>query len=119
MSRPIPKTYYNLLDLLQNIAKPGSDPNLDVMGETMMDYWRRDAQRLLPSVKSGEIVVDEEFGQILQDAAVTAQSLRSLREEHRSRSANFPTMLPVQWAQDAAKTIDGLIAAVRAKAGAA
>jgi hypothetical protein len=114
-SGPIPSGYFNLVDLLQKIASPTSNPNLDVAGLTMMDYWRRDAEHLLPAVKSGEITVDEETWNLMQDAAVTAQSLRNLREEYRSRSANFPTSVPVQWAQDGAKVIEGLIAAFKAR----
>ncbi len=112
----IPTTYYNLLDLLQKLAAPTSDPNLDVMGETMMDYWRRDAQRLLPAFIAGEIAVDEAFGKLLHDASWEAQTLRDLRTEVRGRSANLPTLEPIQWAQDAAKTIDGLIAAFQSRA---
>lgn len=48
---PIPSGHFNLVDLLQKIASPTSDPNMDVAGQTMMDYWRRDAQHLLPVVK--------------------------------------------------------------------
>lgn len=114
-SGPIPSAYFNLVDLLQNIANPDRDPNMDVAGVTLMDYWRRDAERLLPSVKSGEITADEETWNLLQAAAVTAQHLRSMRTEYRSPSANFPTMVPVQWAQDGAKMIDGLVSAFKAR----
>lgn len=113
----IPKAYYSLVDLLQNIADPARDPNMDIAdGVTMMDYWRRDAQRLLPLVKDGQIVVDEQFGDMMHAALEKAQTLRSLRQEYRSRSANFPSMEKVPYAQEAAETIEALVAAIRDRA---
>lgn len=113
----IPTTYFNLLDLLQNIADPARDPNMDIAdGVTMMDYWRRDAKQLLPLVKDGQIVVDEQFGALMHAALVKAQTLRSLRQEYRSRSANFPSMEKVPYAQEAAEIIEALIEAIKTKA---
>ena len=118
MTDPLPYAYFGLIDLLQKIADPASNPNMDVGGRTMLDYWRADAARLLPSVKIGEIALDEPFHKLLHDAGWKAAELRGLRTEHRGPSANFPTMEKVQYAQDAAVMIDRLIEAIleRAKA---
>lgn len=110
---PIPSGYYNLLDLLQKIANPTLDPNMDIGGVTMMDYWRRDAARLIPIVQRGAFNIDEPLFKLMNDAAFEAQRQRDLRQEHRSPSANFPSMVPIQHAQDAAKMIDALVAALR------
>jgi len=119
LKQPIPSGYYNLLDLLEKIARPDLDPNMDIAdGVTLMDYWRRDAAALIPVVRQGDIVIDEPLFKLLHDATWEAQRQRDLRQEYRSRSANFPSMVPVPHAQDAAKMIDALVAAFRRAASA-
>lgn len=114
----IPSVFFNLIDLLKDIANPNRDPSMDIAdGVTMMDHWRTDAKRLLPMIREGVVVVDEEMGKVLHDASWQAQRLRDLRQEYRSPSANFPTMVKVQYAQDAAATIDSLIQIIRSGKG--
>lgn len=110
----VPYAHYNLLDLLRKIADPANDPNMDISdGHILLDYWRHDAQRLLQAVEGGEIALNEDAYRLLTDAERQAQTLRDLRTEYRSPSANFPSMAPVKWAQDAARTIDDLVSALR------
>ena len=119
LREPIPIGYFSLLDLLKNIADPKRDPNIDIAdGVTLMDYWRRDAAGLIPIVTQGEITIDEPLAKLLHDASWEAQRQREMRQEVRGRSANFPSMVPIQHAQDAARMIDRLVAAFKLAAGA-
>lgn len=117
LREPIPSGYYSLLDLLKKIADPNIDPNMDVAGETMMGYYRREAVRLIPIVQQGEIAIDEPLWKLLHDASWEAQRQRDMRQEVRGPSANFPSMAKIQHTQDAAQMIDRLVAAFNLAAG--
>lgn len=111
----IPTAMFNVADLLQQIAS-GRDPNDDISdAHTLLDYWQTTARTFLPALVEPS-PLDEEFSSLLQFARHSASTLRSLRQEYRSRSANFPSMVPVPYAQDAAELIERLVRTIEARA---
>jgi hypothetical protein len=114
----IPSAMFNVADLLRQIAD-GRDPNQDISdGHTLLDYWQTTARTFLPALVEPS-PLDEEFARLLEFARHSASTLRQLREEHRSRSANFPSMVPVPYAQDAAEIIERLLRTIEARAAGA
>lgn len=111
----IPTAMFNVADLLQQIAN-GRDPNDNISdAHTLLDYWQTTARTFLPALVQPS-PLDEEFSSLLRFARESANTLRNLRQEHRSQSANFPSMVPVPYAQDAAEVIERLVRAIEARA---
>lgn len=111
----IPTAMFNVADLLKQIAE-GRDPNDNISdAHTLLDYWQTTARTFLPALVASS-PLDEEFSNLLVFARQSASTLRQIRQEHRSRSANFPSMVPVPYAQDAAEVIERLVRTIEARA---
>lgn len=113
----IPTALFNVRDLLKDIAS-GRDPHEDIAGRPLLDYWQATARRCLPALTEPSLL-DEDFSNLLDFARHSADTLRMVRQEERSPSANFPTMRPVPFAQDAADLIERLVSTIEARATAA
>lgn len=113
----IPTAMFNVADLLRQIAN-GRDPNDDIAGAPLLAYWQRTAKTFLPALVEPS-PLDEPFHRLLDFARSSAIALRQLRQEYRSPSANFPTSVPIPYAQDAADVIERLVGAIEARAVAA